>query len=190
MTALHGTHLRAGTGVEASATAHDAPGPTDGTPVRKSVVALLVVAIAAVGGFGIWANQEPERRFCLVGGYIMGTVPGLEGYSVTLQDGGDPGPDHCDGPDRPGRYEDDPDDDLGLPAPSSTEIPPGSVLDDGPSLEPLVLALDCRYRAIHGEVVATAVPNRPDGTCGMPGPDGRQPGDLRTGPTRQPRPPR
>jgi hypothetical protein len=186
MTALHGTHLRAGTGIEASATAHDDPGPDRWQPVRKPVVALLVVAIAAVGGFGIWANQEPEQRFCLVGGYIMGTVPGLEGYSVTLQDGGEPGRDHCDGPERPGWDGSEPDETSDLPPGSSTEVPPGSVLEERHEAEHLVLGLDCAYRDVDGEVVATAVPNRSDGLCGLPGPDGRQPGALRTGPTRPP----
>ncbi|HMJ78031.1 MAG TPA: hypothetical protein VK507_18775 [Iamia sp.] len=152
--------------------------------MRKPVIALLLVAIAGVAGFGVWANHEETPRFCLAGAYIMGTVPGLEGYSVTLQDSGTPGPDHCDGPDRPGTYEPDPDESP-LPPPSSTEVPVGSVVVDEPVAEPLVLGLDCQYRDGDGEVVATAIPNRPDGECGLPGPTGRQPGEL-AGPALRP----
>jgi len=160
--------------------------------VRKAVVALLVVAIAGVAGFGVWANREDEPRFCQAGAYIMGTVPGLEGYSVTLQDSDTPGPDDCDGPDRPEVYEEGPAEDLGDPAPgaapTTTMLPQAPVPDeDEPVLEPLVLGLDCKYRDDDGEVVATAVPNRPDGECGLPEPGGRQPGELAGPPTRPPR---
>jgi hypothetical protein len=134
--------------------------------VRKPVVALLVVALAAVAGVGLWANREPESRFCTLGAPITPQSWELEGYQVMLQDSGDvPGPDPCDGPDRPGRG---PDDDGGddLPPASSTSLPPGYVPDEP---EPLVvLGFDCRYRDADGEVVATAEPNRPDGTCTVP----------------------
>jgi hypothetical protein len=139
--------------------------------VRKPVVALLVVALAAVAGigaFGVWVKGEPEARFCTLGAPITPRNFELEGYEVMLQDSGDePGPDECDGPDRPGRAPED--DDGGaedLPPASSTSLPPGYVPTE--TLPLVVLGFDCRYRDADGEVVATATPNRPDGTCTIP----------------------
>ena len=113
------------------------------------MVAVLVVAIAVVAGFGGWAmtQEDGEARFCTVGLPITPRNYELEGYEVILQDSGDrPGPDECDGPDRPGRG----------PGESAGTVPR------------VVLGFDCRYRDADGEVVAVAEPNRPDGTCTRP----------------------
>ncbi len=151
--------------------------------MNKPVVAALVVAILGVAGFGVWANREdPEPHFCKAGAFIFGEVEGLEGYSVTLQDGGDPGPDGCDGDDRPG-VESVAVDEVPAPAPdaapTTTMVPqPPAEPDPEPVTEPLVLGFDCAFRDGDGTVVARAVPNRPGGECGLPGPDGRMPGEL------------
>lgn len=137
------------------------------------MVALLVVALATVAGvaaLGAWANREAEPRFCTLGAPITPRNFELEGYQVMLQDSGDePGPDPCDGPDRPGRAPGDDDGSApedGLPPASSTSLPPGYVPTE--TLPLVVLGFDCRYRDADGEVVATAAPNRPDGTCTTP----------------------
>jgi hypothetical protein len=38
----------------------------------------------------------------------------------------------------------------------------------------IVCGFDCRIREPDGDVVAKLVPNRSDGTCGLPGSDGRE----------------
>ncbi|HEU5153031.1 MAG TPA: hypothetical protein VFU19_21235 [Iamia sp.] len=149
--------------------------------MRTPVVALLVAAIAGVIGFGAWAGRETEPRFCKGGGYVLDLQPGLRGYEVSLQDGGDPGPGDCDNPDRPATVDPASVDPLSVEPPaSSTSLPPGMRPDRPPATKGLlVLGLDCAYRDVEGEVVARAVPNRAaDGTCGIPDPGDPEPGRL------------
>jgi len=136
--------------------------------VRKTIVALLGIATAAVGGIGVWADQDREERFCTLGAPITPRHFELAGYEVMMQDsGGEPGPDPCDGDDRPGRAEsDDPGDPDGPGQPSSTAGGAPATVPDDPRV---VLGFDCRYRDADGVVVANAEPNRPDGTCTIAG---------------------
>lgn len=113
--------------------------------MRKPVVAVLALALVAVIGFGVWANHEPEERFCTLAGAMADPPPGHEDVETWLQDGGEPGRDGCD---------------MGLPDGNDGREP---VTDH----QRLVLGFDCAYYDGNGEVVATTTPNRPDGLCGM-----------------------
>lgn len=173
MTALHDAHLRADAGDEASADPSRPPAPDRWLDVRKPVVALLIlaiVAVAGVGGFAAWARDRGEPRFCHAAAPLTPRNFELPGYEVMMQDGGEPGPDPCDNPDRPGSAEsDDTGDPLAdLPPASSTSLPPGSAPSAEVADPRVVLGFDCRYRDADGDVVATVEPNRPDGTCTLP----------------------
>lgn len=107
--------------------------------MNKPVVALLVLAIVAVAGFGVWANREPVERFCTLAAAIVEPPPGHEGAWVSTEDGGEPGRDHCDA---------DP-----VPEPIA-------------DTEHLRLGFDCAFRDVDGKVVATTSPDLPGGVCG------------------------
>jgi hypothetical protein len=171
MTALHDVHLRADAGDEASADPSRPPAPDRWLGVRTPVVALLIlaiVAVAGVGGLAAWALDRDEPRFCHAASPLTPRNFELPGYEVTMEDGGEPGPDPCDNPDRPGSAESDDTGGYHVPPASSTSLPPGSA----PAVEVadprVVLGFDCRYRDADGDVVATADPNRPDDTCTLP----------------------
>lgn len=67
--------------------------------MRKPVVALLVAAIVGVVGFGVWANQPEEEKWCYP---AQGFRILDDGRTVLLQGGG-PDADACSGPEtRPG----------------------------------------------------------------------------------------